>query len=322
MPALIFGTFGGMERVEGQMYESTRAALEAGYRHIDTAWCYGTEPEVGRAVKEFLETHPEVKRSDIFITTKLFASCAAPDLVEMALDLSLKNLGMDYVDCYLIHQPVVGYPTEDYQIVLNEDGTWKIDEELTSDLSHTWKAMIALLKTKKTRAIGVSNFTVEMLENLKEKCGVMPDVNQIESHPFCLQDGLVQYCAKNNIICAAYSALGSQGQVHWPKGKEQEAEAESKWILEHSPMKNAKIAEVAKECGVSVPCLLLSFQYSRGLGVLVKTSKIARVAENFHLIKLTSAQVDSVKQVGKGQQKRYCHINNFVKMDICGKVDA
>lgn len=161
---------------------AVRYALKIGYRHIDTAWLYGNEGDVGRAILE-----SGIEREEIFITTKVWNSDQGYRSTLAACERSLLRLGLPYVDLYLIHWPVEGQSND------------------------TWKAMIQLLKEGKTRAIGVSNYEIFHLQEILENFDVLPSVNQIEFHPFLYQEKLLEFCKINNIQLAAYSPL-TRGQ--------------------------------------------------------------------------------------------------------------
>jgi diketogulonate reductase-like aldo/keto reductase len=157
---------------------SVRWALEAGYRHIDTARIYNNEEDVGLTIHQ-----SGVPRADIFVTTKVWNDDQGYDSTLRACDESLKHLKMDYVDLYLMHWPVP---------VLRSD---------------TWKALIKLQELGKTKAIGVSNFMIRHLDELLAKTDIVPAVNQIELSPFIQRKPLAEYCRKRGIVVEAYSTL-------------------------------------------------------------------------------------------------------------------
>jgi len=161
---------------------AVKYALKIGYRHIDTAWLYGNEIDVGRAIRE-----SGIEREEIFITSKVWNSDQGYQSTLAACDRSLKLLGLPYIDLYLIHWPVEGRGKD------------------------TWKAMIQLLNEGKTRAIGVSNFEVFHLQDIFQNFDVIPSVNQVEFHPFLFQEKLLEFCKNSNIQLEAYSPL-TRGQ--------------------------------------------------------------------------------------------------------------
>jgi len=153
-------------------------ALEAGYRHIDTAKLYKNESEVGEGVRR-----SGVPRDEVFITTKLWNDDHGYDNALKAIDVSLRNLEMNYVDLYLVHWPVSGRRTE------------------------TWRAMEKILKDGKARAIGVGNFTIRHLEELLPEAGIVPAVNQVEFTPYLYQKRLQDYCEARGIRIEAWAPL-------------------------------------------------------------------------------------------------------------------
>ena len=173
--------FGVFQIPADQTVTAVRTALDAGYRHIDTAQMYGNEAEVGRAIAE-----SGVPREEIFVTTKLDNSRHGYDAALSALDESLRRLGFDYVDLFLIHWP---RPQEGRYV-------------------ETWTALEKLKADGKARSIGVSNFTVEHLERLAERTGTVPAVNQIELHPQFPQAALRAYHAEHGIATEAWSPIG------------------------------------------------------------------------------------------------------------------
>lgn len=182
IPALGFGTF-LLENGE-IAYQATRAALELGYRSIDTAAVYGNEESVGRALAD-----SGVPRADVFVTTKLWNSEQGYDTTLRAFDESMKRLGIETLDLYLIH-----WPGKDRY-------------------AETWRAFEKLYAEGRIRAIGVSNFLVHHLETLAATAHVRPMVNQIETHPMLWQAEAIEYCRKNGILIEAWSPLMRGGDA-------------------------------------------------------------------------------------------------------------
>lgn len=183
MPVLGFGVY------QSPPGEPTRAAvrhaLAVGYRHIDTARIYDNEGDVGAAIRE-----SGVPREEIFVTTKLWNSDHGFERAQKACDQSLKRLGLDYVDLYLVHWPVAKLRVE------------------------TWRAMLALKAAGKARAVGVSNFTRRHLDELE---GEAPAVNQIELHPFLYPKDIVAACKERGIVVEAYSPLTRGEKLRDPR---------------------------------------------------------------------------------------------------------
>ncbi len=185
IPCLGYGTW---QTPSGKIaYESVKAALAAGYRHIDTAAGYGNEADVGRAVKD-----SGVAREDIFLTTKHWITERGYTKTVAAIEASLKELDTDYLDLYLVHWPCVEKTYPNWKEI--NAGTWRAFEKMYTD--------------GKIRAIGVSNYLPEHITALTEMCGIKPMVNQIEFHPGYYQPELVRWCQANDILVEAWSPLG------------------------------------------------------------------------------------------------------------------
>lgn len=184
IPYIGFGTWqieNGSEAVN-----AVKDALSIGYRHIDTASVYGNEESVGIAIKESL-----IPREEIFVTSKLWNDDQGYDKTLQAFEKTMKLLGLDYLDLYLIHWPKTKQSGDNYQ-QLNKD---------------TWKAFEKLYEEGRIKAIGCSNFMVEHLQNIMESANVQPMVDQIECSPCCAQDEMISFCKKHKIIVEAWSPL-------------------------------------------------------------------------------------------------------------------
>jgi len=194
IPAIGFGTWQDKDAQE----PAVTIALKSGYSHIDTARIYGTEPAVGAAIKK-----SGVPRSDLFITSKLWNNSHHPDDVEAALDASLKDLGTDYLDLYLMHWPS---PFARSSEMFPKDSSGKTKTGDT-DFVDTYKAMEKCFKSGKARAIGVSNFSRAELERLVKETSVVPAVHQIECHPYLQQAAFSDYHKEQGIHVTQYSPL-------------------------------------------------------------------------------------------------------------------
>lgn len=181
IPSIGFGTF----KIVGQdVYKPVLEALEAGYRHIDTASMYGNEKEIGQAIKD-----SGIDRRDIFITSKIWRTDRGYDKTIASFNRSLEYLGTDYLDCLLIHWPCP----------INKENYNEVNID-------TWKALIDLYKAKKVRVIGVSNFLCHHIEPLLE-CEIKPMINQLELHPGFRQEEIVDLCRKEGILLEAWEPL-------------------------------------------------------------------------------------------------------------------
>ena len=187
IPSVGFGTW---QIPDGEVcYKACLDALEAGYRHVDTAYVYGNEKSVGRAIKDF-----GINREEKFVTTKLPSDIKSFDGCIKYFNESLENLGLEYVDLYLIHAP---WPWSN------------VGSDCTSGNIEAWKAMIELMNQGKVKSIGVSNFLVKDIKPLIEATGIKPMVNQIRYFIGNTQEEITQYCQNNDILVEAYSPLAT-----------------------------------------------------------------------------------------------------------------
>ena len=203
-------------------------ALTAGYRHVDTAKAYGNEEGVGLGIR-----NSGIPREDIFVTTKLFLHDYFR--AEKAFDESLKKLGLEYVDLYLIHHPFLG---------------WK----------KAWKSLEKIYNEGRARAIGVSNFGMEEIEEIKKMGVVMPMVNQVEISPFLNRQKLVDYCRSENIVVEAYSPL--------TRGKR---------------LGDQVLAEMAKKYHKSAAQIIIRWGLQQGLVMLPKSENKEHVEGNIEV---------------------------------------
>lgn len=229
-------------------------AIEAGYRLIDSAKIYGNEREVGRAIRR-----SGVKREDLFVTTKLWNSDQGYESALRAFDVSLEALGLDYVDLYLIHWPISQFRTE------------------------SWRALERIVSSGKCRAIGVANYTVEHLEELKKNSTIKPVVNQVEFHPFLYQKELLEYCQKNNIQLEAYSPL-----AHGER------------------LSDVRIAAIAKKHEKSNAQIMLRWSIQHGTIVIPKSVKQARIKENLDVFDFELTDEDMQEMDSWNENFRTC----------------
>jgi diketogulonate reductase-like aldo/keto reductase len=252
IPAVGFGTW---QAAPKEVEKAVENALKAGYRHIDCAAIYRNEAEVGAGIKA-----SNVKREDIFITTKLWNTNHDSEAdVEKALDKSLRDLGVEHVDLYLMHWPVA-FALGAKWFPLDDQGVFKLSN---TPFTTTWQYMEKLLQTGKVKAIGVSNFNVRRLKELLSVCKTRPATNQIEAHPYLQQSELFDFCQKEGILIEAYSPLGNN-QTGEPK-----------------TLDDAEVHAVGKDLGMDPGQVLVSWGVQRGTVVLPKSVTAKRIASNF-----------------------------------------
>lgn len=183
-----------------------KKAIDAGYKHIDCAYIYGNEYELGSQLFSKLKN-----REDYFITTKLWGNYAEPHRVEKGFKKSLDDLCLSYLDLYLVHNPVRFDPTTtNVEISQYFKKEWIIE---------TWREMEKLYEKGVVKSIGVSNFSTKKLGWLIDECSIVPHVNQVELHPYLPQNKLLQFCKENKICAVGYSPLGTPGTINLSIGK-------------------------------------------------------------------------------------------------------
>lgn len=283
IPQLGLGTWRSSDE---EAYNSVLSAIKLGYRHIDSAAIYGNEEPVGKAIRD-----SGVPRNELFVTTKLWGTQQRNP--EKALDASLKRLGLDYVDLYLIHWPIAfktdNIKDDDYLTVpTGKDGKADVDVK-DWNFVKTWELVQELPATGKAKAVGVSNFSVNNLKELLASPGnkLVPACNQVELHPLLPQDELIEFSKSKGIVIEAYSPLGSNG----------------------SPLlKEPVIIEVAKKYGVEPAQVLINWGIQRGYVILPKSVNPKRVESNFKVFDLSKEDVDRIHKISKEQGvKRFVH---------------
>ncbi|KAF8847804.1 putative alcohol dehydrogenase [Acephala macrosclerotiorum] len=300
MPALGFGTFAN-EGSKGETHKAVVHALNAGYRHLDCAWFYQNEDEVGSGVREFLSQNPSVKREDIFITTKVWNHLHEPEDVEWSLKSSLEKLQTPYVDAFLIHWPIASEKNADKTVKIGVDGKYVINSSLTNDPSPTWRAMEKLHSAGLTKSIGLSNFTQPQIAKILTYAKVKPAINQIEIHPFLPQQPLIDYCFSQSIMPVAYSPLGSQDQVPGTGEK---------------VSTNKDLIAMAEKNGWTLAQVLIAWGMKRGYAVLPKSSNEGRIKGNAKLVELSQEDFEAVNKVAAGRWSRFVNMKDTFGYDV------
>lgn len=259
-----------------------REAIGAGYRHIDTAEFYGNEAGIGRGIRTAIEAG-DVTRQDIFVTTKLWPGNAAwgdvpktTDTTIASLDASLARLGLDHVDLYLIH------------------ATFERAERIAQ-----WRGLVTLLEQGKTRAIGVSNFSMTHLEDLEAAGLPRPAANQIELHPWSQKSELVAYMADKGITPIAYSSLVPLST--WRSAEGQES-AKTDAMRNDGARADSPFKVMAEAHGVSEAQVLLRWAIQKGYPVLPKSIHAERMRQNAHLFsfELSDAEMAAIAKMDRG----------------------
>lgn len=273
MPMLGYGTF---RSAPGEVRSALYEAIKAGYRHLDLAHVYGNEKEVGGALKQAFD-EGLVKREDLFLTGKLWNSDHEAEVVPKACDQSLNDIGVDYLDLYLIHFPVAVTFTG-----LETPGIANVTFGKTP-LIETWRAMEELVRLGKARSIGVSNFPLCLMNDIVNMATIRPAVNQIEAHPYYVRDSLVNYCLSRNIAVTAHTPLGGA------------AANASQWNTPN-PLDHDVIKGIASEVKKSPAQVILRWLLQRNIQVIPKSVKPERMQQNMDVFnfELSTEQMQKI----------------------------
>lgn len=247
IPSIGFGTYKSGD--DEETAKIIKNALNLGYKMIDTASFYNNEVGIGNGIKE-----SDIDRKDIFIVTKLWNDDHGYDNTIEAFNKSLNNLQVDYIDLYLIHWPN------------------KLNAE-------TWRAFEHLYETKKVKAIGVCNFKVEHLEELKKTAKIMPMVNQVEIHPFSTKNNIINYCKDNNIKVVAWSPI-SRGRV----------------------LSNDLMIDLSQKYKKSIVQIVLRWHMQKGVIPIPKSSNENRIKENIDIFdfEISSEDMKAIDSLDEG----------------------
>ncbi len=269
---------------------ATKAALEAGFRALDTAERYGTEKEVGEAMEEVFKKG-QIEREDVFVITKLWNTNHRPERVKPAFEASLKKLKLDYLDLYLIHTPFAFQPG-DNQDPRDPDGNVIYDREVT--LLDTWRAMEELVNEGKCKAIGLSDVSLEKVKEIVEVATIKPAVVHVESHPYLPEWELLDYCRANGIVLQAFAPLGHNSEPN----------------LLDDPI----ITGIAKRVGKTPAQAVLAWAIQRGTALLTTSKNPDRIKANFDVSTLPE---DAVREISEGVQSRI-RFNSVVATGVPG----
>ncbi|WP_048862391.1 aldo/keto reductase [Acidisphaera rubrifaciens] len=287
IPAVGFGTLIPDRLATGR---ATKAALEVGFRHLDCAERYRNEDAVGDAVQVVINAGM-IRREDIFVTTKLWNTNHRPERVKSAIDASLRRLGLDYIDCYLIHTPFAFQPGDEQD---PRDGRGQViyDNEVT--LIETWHALERLVDDGRCKAIGLSDVTLEKVQEVITAARIKPAVVQVESHPYLPEWELLDFCREQGIVLLAFAALGHG--------------------MSPNVLNDPVITGIAERISKTPAQVALAWAVQRGTAFLTTSTKHTYIQENFEISALPE---DAMREIRESIRLNV-RFNDVVKTGVPG----
>jgi len=284
MPYVGLGTW---KSKPGQVEQAVQDALAAGYRHIDCAAVYQNEVEVGKAFKASFDGG--LKREDVWVTSKVWNNNHKADRVKIGLTKTLNDLGLTYLDLYLIHWPYA-FVQGDNMFPKDANGVMLYDESV--DFTETWKGMEQLVREGLVKHIGVSNFNHKQLQRLLDVAQIKPEILQVECHVYLNQQQLLEYAAKSGVVLTAYCPLGSPDRPTLQPDHP---------VLLQDPTLIALAAKYKK----SPAQILIRFQIDRGVSVIPKSVTKHRIEENFNVFDFQLSKEDLGALVALNRNYRF-----------------
>lgn len=277
--------------------ELVQQAINCGYRHFDAACDYGNEAEVGAGLAAAMQ-NGKCARADLWVTSKLWNTYHAAEHVRPAVERSLRDLQLDYLDLYLMHFPIAlrfvpfetRYPPE---WVYDPNAAEPRMEMVPVSVQETWTAMEQLVADGLVKNIGVCNFNTALLTDLLSYAAIPPAVLQVELHPYLTQEKLLRFCAERGIVVTGFSPLGASSYFSLNMAQPEEAVLDEPTVLEIAARHQKTAAQVVLRWGVQ-----------RGTAIVPKTSRPERLRENLDLFdfELSSDEMREISQLNRNRR--------------------
>lgn len=305
IPTLSVGADGQMPLVglglwkidKAQVADAVFEAIRVGYRHLDSACDYGNEKEVGEGIRRALD-EGLCTREELWITSKLWNTYHRQEHVVMAMDQTLHDLGIDYLDLYLVHFPIAlefvpfdkRYPPE---WVFDPADDLPMMKPAPVPLHETWQAMETLVDTGLTRHIGVCNYNIALMRDLVNYARILPAVLQVESHPYLTQEKLMRFCREEDIAVTAFSPLGALSYLELDMAQADE-----------SVIGQPAVVAIAERIGKTPAQVVLRWGIQRGNAIIPKTSRPERLIENAAVFDfdLSSDDMSQISALNRNQR--------------------
>jgi diketogulonate reductase-like aldo/keto reductase len=289
MPAIGMGTFGSDHVTPGEVAAAVLAAAEVGYRHFDCASVYGNEHQIGPILKRIMSADTGIRREDIWVTSKLWNDKHAGADVIPAFEKSLRELGLDYLDLYLVHWPFPNFHPPGCDVTSRSPGARPYIHE---NFMRTWRELETLVERGLVRHIGTSNMTVPKLKLLLRDARVRPAVNEMELHPHFQQPGLFDFVRAENIVPVGYCPLGSPGRPERDRTPD-----------DTSPLEDPVIRSIAAAHHVHPAAICLKWAVQRGQAPIPFSSKRGNIRANLAAVTgdpLTDQEMRDIATIDRG----------------------
>ncbi|MFK7992731.1 MAG: aldo/keto reductase [Granulosicoccus sp.] len=306
IPTQTIGTDGQMPVIglglwkidKAQVADVVVAAIRAGYRHLDSACDYGNEKEVGQGIRRALD-EGLCTREELWVTSKLWNTYHRKEHVVMAMDQTLHDLGLDYLDLYLVHFPIAlefvpfetRYPPE---WLFDPDDELPMMKPAAVPLQETWQAMETLVDSGMAQHIGVCNYNISLMRDLLNYARIAPAVLQVESHPYLTQEKLMRFCREQDVAVTAFSPLGALSYLELEMADASE-----------SVLVQADVVAIAERLGKTPAQVILRWGVQRGNAIIPKTSRVERLIENAALFDFELSAEDMRKIDALNRDQRF-----------------
>lgn len=277
MPVVAYGTWTVWQSKAGEVYRGVKTALEAGYGHVDTAWVYDNEHEVGQAVADVIQ-EGSLTRGDIFITTKIWDTYHSRERVKLNVEKSLAKLKLSYVDLVLMHYPTSFKDTDDDNFPKGPDGKIIYSNH---DLLDTWKGLEDCVRAGLVRNIGVSNFNSQQIKRVVDAATIKPCNLQVEINPTMSNERLVKFAESQGLTVSSYAPLGAPGRP-WKESTDPCA------------IEDPVVTGIASKKGKTPAQVILRWLLQRGVCVCVKSLNVDRIRQNIDVFNFELSELSLI----------------------------
>jgi aldehyde reductase len=287
---------------DGSLYKAVKGAIDNGYRHIDCAYAYENEEEVGKAINDAI-SEGKVKREELYLVSKLWLTFFKRDRVQVCVKRILAKLNTSYLDLCLMHWPMSFKQVDDVLVPLGPDGNVAQGDV---DYLEAWQGLEDCVRAGLVKSIGISNFNSIQIERLLSAATIKPVTNQVECHPYLAQKQLKKFCEDRGITLTAYSPLGNPGSTANTKADKGQL------------LKDPTVLKLAQKYGKNVGQILLKFQVQRGIIVIPKSVHLDRIISNIQIFDfdMTPEEIKQLESLDRNYRSCLFDVFNIPKHPV------